>query len=40
MLREFQGKLRLNYNSWELGTLALENIHHAELLFCPWIISR
>lgn len=39
MLREFQGKRRLNYNC-QLGTLALENIHHAELLFCPWIINR
>lgn len=40
MLREFQGKGRLNYNSCELGTLDLENIHHAGLLFCPSIISR
>lgn len=40
MLREFQGKCGLNYNFCELGTLALENILDAELLLCPWVISR
>lgn len=40
MLREFQGKRSLNYNFCELGTVALENILQAELLFCPWVISR